>query len=90
MAGKSLTVSFDEDDPRIAPRLRSGDFDTADEVVDAGLRALDREEAAQDAWMKERIEEALNDPRPPIPADEVFDRLERKQRERRARHSGAT
>ncbi|UIJ74220.1 type II toxin-antitoxin system ParD family antitoxin [Aurantimonas sp. HBX-1] len=48
-------------------------------MLRAGLRALDRETAARDAVMKAGIEEALGDPRPSVPAPDVFDRLRRKQ-----------
>jgi len=33
------------------------------------------------AWMREKIEESRNDPRPPVPAEEVCDRLEKKYRD---------
>jgi antitoxin ParD1/3/4 len=39
------------------------------EVVRAGLRALDREEAALDALLRIRVAEALADPRPALPLD---------------------
>jgi antitoxin ParD1/3/4 len=41
----------------------------------AALRALDREEAAVDEWLRRRVDEALADPRPNVPAEEVFKRL---------------
>jgi antitoxin ParD1/3/4 len=46
--------------------------------VRAGLRALDREEEALNEFLRTKIRESLDDPRPSIPADEVFDRIERK------------
>ena len=70
-------------------RVRAGQYASVSEVVRAGLRALDREEALLDrlfaptdegvladpAWLKARIDEALNDLRPSVPADKVFARL---------------
>lgn len=56
-------------------RIRAGRFASASEVVRAGLRALEREEAHLDGWMQAKIDEALNDPGPMIPADDVFAEL---------------
>jgi antitoxin ParD1/3/4 len=39
------------------------------------VRALDREDAALDEWLRRSVDEALNDPRPSMPAREVFARL---------------
>jgi antitoxin ParD1/3/4 len=39
------------------------------------VRALDREDAALDEWVRQRIDEAFIDPRPNLPAAEVFKRL---------------
>lgn len=41
-------------------------------VFRAGRRALDREEAALDAILRQRVQEALDDPHPVILADQVF------------------
>jgi antitoxin ParD1/3/4 len=41
----------------------------------AAVRALDREEAALDAWLQKRVDEAFADPRPNVPARTVFKRL---------------
>ena len=35
-------------------------------------RALNREKAALEAILRQRVQEALDDPRPTIPADQVF------------------
>jgi antitoxin ParD1/3/4 len=47
----------------------------------AALRALDREEAAINDWLRQRIDDSLADARPNLPADKVFKRL-------RAHHAG--
>jgi len=41
------------------------------EVVRAGLRALEREEAALDELIKRKVEEAMADPRPDMSMEEV-------------------
>ncbi len=59
----------------VEERIRLGRFASASEVVRAGLRALEREEAHLDEWMRQKVEEALNDPEPDILAEEVFAEL---------------
>lgn len=56
-------------------RVASGRYASVSEVVRAGLRALEREEAALDAILKARVEAALADPAPSIPQADVFDAL---------------
>ena len=56
-------------------RVRIGRFASASEVVRAGLRALEREEAHLDEWMREKIRIATEDPRPSVPAEDVLERL---------------
>jgi antitoxin ParD1/3/4 len=63
-------------------RLASGDYESASEVIRAGLRALDREEAMVDQVMREKVRASLADPRPDIPAEGVFARLRAHHRER--------
>jgi antitoxin ParD1/3/4 len=41
----------------------------------AALRALDREETAVNDWLRLRVDEAFADPRPDVPARDVFKRL---------------
>lgn len=77
MARKSrpITITLGELQERVDARLKSGAYASASEVIRAAMRALDREEAALDEWMRQRIDEALSDPRPNVPAADVFKRL---------------
>ena len=77
MARKSrpITVTLGELQERVDARVKSGGYASASEVIRSAMRALDREEAALDQWMQQRIDEALSDPRPSVPAREVFARL---------------
>jgi antitoxin ParD1/3/4 len=63
-------------------RLASGAYESASEVVRAGLRALDREDEAVSQVMRARIDQALADPRPDISLEDAFDRLETRHAER--------
>jgi antitoxin ParD1/3/4 len=81
-ASKPITVTLGELQERVEARVKSGEYASASEVVRAGLRALDREEEALTAYLREKIQEAYDDPRPSVPAEEAFDRLERKHAER--------
>jgi len=56
-------------------QVEGGHYASASEVVRAGLRALEREQSHLDDWMRAKIEESLNDPRPSIPAETVFAEL---------------
>jgi antitoxin ParD1/3/4 len=75
-SSKPITITLGNQRKSLESRIESGDYESASEVVRAALRALDREEAVLDQIMKAKIREALDDPRPPIPENEVFDRLE--------------
>lgn len=78
MANVNLGSHFDE---FIRLQIERGRFQNASEVVRAGLRLLEDHEAsrreARDR-LKREINQAFDDPRPDIPADTVFERLERK------------
>jgi antitoxin ParD1/3/4 len=66
----------------IEEQVRSGRFNNASEVVRAGLRLLENQEqerALRLQELRERIAEGRRSG-PPIPADQVFDRLEARYR----------
>ena len=71
----------------IAEVIREGRYQNASEVVRAGLRLLeDREAERKENYerLKGEIKAAIEDPRPPLSSDEVFDRLEGRYRARMA------
>lgn len=74
---RPITVTLGELQKRVEARVKSGAYASASEVVRAAVRALDREEAAIDGWLRQRVDEAFADPRPDVPAREVFNRLRR-------------
>jgi antitoxin ParD1/3/4 len=53
-------------------RIEAGTYASADEVIRAGLLALEREETAADEWLAELAQEAMSDARPSVPAAQAF------------------
>ena len=76
---KPISVTLGPQQASLERRLQSGQYNNASEVLRQALRALDREEAVLDEALRERVKASMADPRPSVPADEVFKRL-------RARH----
>lgn len=72
---KPVTVTLGEMQERVDERVKSGSYASVSEVIRAGLRALDREDAALDAVIKQKVLEAMKDDRPGIPAEDVFSDL---------------
>jgi antitoxin ParD1/3/4 len=56
----------------VEERVQAGSYASVDEVIRAGLLALEREEAGTDAWLTKLAKESLADPRPSVPAAQVF------------------
>jgi antitoxin ParD1/3/4 len=89
-ANKPISVTLGPLAERAEARVRSGDYASISEVVRAGLRALDREDALLErlfvpideddpewiALVREKVAEALADPRPAISSEEAFARLD--------------
>ena len=71
-SSKPVTVTLGELHDRVEARVKSGAYTSVSDVLRAGLRALDREEAAIDAVLRQKVRQALDDPGTPIPADQVF------------------
>jgi antitoxin ParD1/3/4 len=74
-SSKPITVTLGKQQASLEAWLESGEYESASEVVRAGLRALEREKAALDDLMRRKVQEARDDPRPLIPLDDVFARL---------------
>ena len=79
---RPITVTLGELQERVEARVKSGAYASASEVMRAAVRALDREDAALSAWLRRRVDEAFADPRPSIPARDVFKRLRKHHSER--------
>ena len=77
MARKSrpITVTLSDLLEPVEARVESGAYASVSEVMRAAVRALDREEAAVNDWLRQRVDEAFADPRPNVPAREAFKRL---------------
>jgi antitoxin ParD1/3/4 len=82
-----VTVDLGPLRQRVEERVQSGCYESADEMIRAGLEALEREEKDCNGWNDAELirlaEESLADPRPSIPAEQVF-------RELRAIHNQMT
>ncbi len=74
-SSRPITVTLGDLQESVEARVKSGAYASASEVIRAGVRALDREDAALNEWMRQRVEEAFADARPDVPAREVFRRL---------------
>lgn len=72
---KSITLTLGKQQQVLDSMVDSGDYDSASEAVRAALRALERERQALNEVWRVKIQEALDDPRPSVPADEVFAEL---------------
>lgn len=78
----AMMVELGDLAPRVRERIESGQYSSASEVIRAGLEALEREEEALDELIRRKVQEAYDDPRPSIPAEEVFARLRARHAER--------
>lgn len=75
-ANKPVSVTLGPLAAAAEARVKDGRYASISEVVRAGLRALDREEAEFDAILKRKVEEAMADPRPDVSFEEAAAALE--------------
>ena len=72
---KTITLSLGKQQQILDSLVESGEFASHSEAARAAVKALVRErEAANEIW-RAKIQEAVDDPRPDIPAEEVFSNL---------------
>lgn len=72
---RPITVTLGDLQEHVEARVKSGAYVSASEVVRAAVRSLDREEAAINDWLQQRVDEAFTDHRPNVPSRTVFKRL---------------
>jgi antitoxin ParD1/3/4 len=77
-SSRAITVTLGAYQPKVEARVASGEYASASEVLRAGLRALEDKEQAYTEWLRTKVQEAMEDPGPDLPMDEVFDELEAK------------
>ena len=75
-SSRPISVTLGAYQQKVEAWVASGEYASASEVVRAGLRALEDKEQAYTEWLRKRVQESMEDPRPSIPAEEVFDELE--------------
>ena len=76
MASKAIKVTLGGMADRARHYVETGRYASMSEVIQEGLRALDRQEAMLDELYRRKIDEALADSRPAISIDEAFARLD--------------
>ena len=81
-ANKPISVTLGPFAEKVERRVADGRYASASEVVRDALRALDREDELFDQILRVKVQEALDDPRPPISLEEAFDRLNTKHKAR--------
>jgi antitoxin ParD1/3/4 len=72
---KPISVTLGPQQASLDARIKSGEYASASEVIRSALRALDREDAAFDEFLRAKVDAAIKDPRPSVPAADVFRRL---------------
>jgi len=72
---RPITDTLGDLQGHVEARVKSGAYASASEVPRAAVRALDREEAMLTEWLRQQVDEAFADPKPSMPAREVFKRL---------------
>lgn len=86
-ATEKLSITLPKDMAEmVRGKVRAGAYASSSEVIREALRLLQEQEALKAqklAWLREKVERAIADPRPSVEADQVFARLEERQRRRR-------
>jgi len=72
---KPISVTLGPQQRSLERRLKSGEYSSASEVLRHALRALDREDAALDEFLRDKVKASMADPRPSVPAGDAFKRL---------------
>lgn len=75
-ANKPISVTLGPLAKKAEARVKSGEYASISEVLREGLRALDWQDELFDEILKKKVEEAMADPRPSIPAEEAFAQLD--------------
>ena len=84
MADRDPDIQLGQFTKRAEDYVARGVFESVDEVVAAALDALDHEERAITEIVRDKVAEALIDPRPAIPLSDAFRRLDEAKARRRA------
>lgn len=79
MTAIHLTISLPDD---VAEEAAAAGLLSSDEIARLVQEEIERKTLAFDAMLRRKVREALDDPRPSIPQDQVFAQL-REHRERR-------
>lgn len=72
----SVTISLGNMSGRAQALVNSGRFSSMSEIMCEGIKALDREEDELIAKLQILVDKALADPRPAIPIEEAFERIQ--------------
>ena len=73
---------IDDVQARIKQRMQTGFYESERDVIDAAFEALERRDVAAEEAIRRKIQVSLDDSRPEIPMEKVFERIERRHVER--------
>lgn len=73
---KTISVDLGTKQPSLQRHLDSGRYQTASEVLQDALDALDERSAADDEWLRAKVAASMANTKPSVPIDIVFERLE--------------
>jgi antitoxin ParD1/3/4 len=86
MSAETINVTLPAEIVRaIREEVDNGAYASADEVIEEALRQWQEGETEPPevtAYMRQKIKEALEDPRPSVPIEEAIERLKRRHAER--------